>query len=216
MKERAAEGTGKKSRRARTLPFNWERAALLLVDMQGFFIDPASPAYMPQALPALSNAGRLARLFRERGLPVLFTAHAHKDPARDGGLMALWWKQVCLAGTREAEVASSLGAREGEIFLKCRYSAFANLKLGERLRTLGVDSLVIAGLKTNLCVESTVREAFDLGFMCIVAGDAAAARTEELHLASLAAMADGFAMVRATGEILAEAEKMAAASAGPL
>jgi len=202
LKQRAAEGTGKKSRRARTLPFNWERAALLLVDMQGLFIDPASPAYMPQALPALANAVRLALSFRGRGLPVLFTAHAHKDPASDGGLMALWWKRTCLAGTPEAEVAPVLGALEGEVFLKCRYSAFTNVRVAERLKTLGVDSLVIAGLKTNLCVESTVRDAFDLGFMCIVAEDAVAARSRELHLASLAGMAEGFAMVRATDEIL--------------
>ncbi|PJA16501.1 MAG: hypothetical protein COX65_02440, partial [Elusimicrobia bacterium CG_4_10_14_0_2_um_filter_56_8] len=51
-------------------------------------------------------------------------------------------------------------------------------------------------------VESTVRDAFDLGFMCIVAEDAVAARSRELHLASLAGMAEGFAMVRATDEIL--------------
>ncbi|MBI4803393.1 MAG: isochorismatase family protein [Elusimicrobia bacterium] len=207
MKKRAADGMEKKSPRARTLPFDWTRAALLVVDMQEFFLDPDSPAYMPQAKSALANAVRLARFFRERGRPVLFTAHAHEDPAADGGLMALWWKKVCRAGTPEAEVSALLSPRGGDVFLKCRYSAFTNLKLAERLRALDVDSLVVAGLKTNLCVESTVRGAFDLGFMCIAAGDAMAARTRELHLASLGSMADGFAMVRATGEILSEAPK---------
>lgn len=208
MKTRAADGMEKKKPRGRTLPFNWARSALLVVDMQEFFLDSGSPAYMPQSLPALSNAGRLARFFRDRGRPVLFTAHAHDDPAADGGLMALWWKKVCLAGTPLAEVSPALAARDGEVFLKRRYSAFTSLKLPERLRALDVDSLVVAGLKTNLCVESTVRDAFDLGFMCIAAGDAMAARTPELHLSSLASMADGFAMVRATGEILGEAESM--------
>ncbi len=205
MKKRAADGTRAAARRARALPFNWERSALLVVDMQEFFLSPGSPAYMPQALPALANAARLAASFKEAGRPVLFTSHAHEDPDLDGGLMTRWWKKACLAGTPEAEVSPALGPLDGEVFRKCRYSAFADGKLAERLRDLGVNSLVVAGLKTNLCVESTVRDAFDLGFMCIAAGDAMAARTEQLHLASLAGMADGFAMIRTTEEILAEA-----------
>ena len=208
MKMRAADGIAPLGPRGRKLPFNWERAALLVVDMQEFFLSPASPAYMPEALPALSNAGRLVTAFRKAGLPVLFTSHAHEDPSRDGGLMALWWKKICLAGSPEAEVSPALAPLEEEILLKCRYSAFSSGKLAERLRVLSVDSLVVAGLKTNLCVESTVRAAFDLGFRCIVAEDAMAARTEVLHLASLAGMADGFAMVRRTGEIILEAESL--------
>lgn len=207
MKQRAADSAAKKTRRAKTLPFNWERSALLVTDMQEFFLNPGSPAYMPQALPALANAARLAASFREVGRPVFFTSHAHEDPALDGGLMTLWWKKVCLAGTPEAEVSPALAPLEGEVFMKCRYSAFTNKNLAERLKELDVDSLVVAGLKTNLCVESTVRDAFDLGFMCVAAGDAMAARTEELHLASLAGMADGFAMVRDTREIIHEAKR---------
>lgn len=202
MKQRAAAGTTDTRPRGRTLPFNWERSALLVVDMQEFFLSPGSPAYMPQALPALAEAARLAGLFRDAGRPVLFTSHAHADPALDGGLLAKWWKKTCLAGTPEAEVSPVLAPRGGEVFRKCGYSAFTNPDLAGRLRELGVDSLVVAGLKTNLCAESTVRAAFDLGFMCIAAGDAMAARTQELHVASLASMADGFAMVRSTGEIL--------------
>jgi 23S rRNA (adenine2503-C2)-methyltransferase len=208
MKKRAADGMRKKDRRGRTLPFNWARSALLVVDMQGFFLDPGSPAYMPQAHPALLNAGRLGRSFREAGRPVFFTAHAGEARSGDGGLMALWWKKACRAGTPEAEVFAALGPLDGEVFRKCRYSAFTNPELLEKLRALGVDSLVVAGLKTNLCVESTVREAFDRGFMCIAAGDAMAARTRELHLASLASMADGFAMVRDTFEILPHFESV--------
>lgn len=217
MKQRAAEGGVKKAPRGRALPFNWKRSALLVVDMQEFFLSPDSPAFMPQALPALAEAGKLVGLFREAGRPVLFTSHAHDDPALDGGLMTLWWKKACRAGTPEAEVSPALAPLEGEVFRKCRYSAFTNPGLAEKLRALCVDSLVVAGLKTNLCVESTVRAAFDLGFMCIAAADATAARNEELRLASLAAMADGFAMVRGNEEILREAGSLlpAAREAAP-
>ncbi|OGR80743.1 MAG: hypothetical protein A2X32_09375 [Elusimicrobia bacterium GWC2_64_44] len=201
LKKRAAAASELKARRGRDLPFDQERSALLVVDMQEFFLNPASPAYMPQARPALDRAAKLAAAFREAGRPVFFTSHAH-EPS-DGGLMTLWWKKVCLSGTPFAEVSPALAPLDAEIFRKCRYSAFTAPGLLDSLRSLGVDSLVVAGLKTNLCLESTVRAAFDLGFMCIVAGDAAAARTPELHAAALGGLADGFAMVRDTGEILA-------------
>ena len=202
LKKRAA-GARKSAGSGKIIPFNWERSALLVTDMQEFFLDPCSPAYMPQAKSALANAGRLTEAFRRAGRPVLFTAHAHEDPAADGGLMTLWWRNVCLAGTPQARVSPQLAPLEGEVLMKCRYSAFTNPELRERLKALGVDSLVVAGLKTNLCVESTARAAFDLGFRCIAAGDAMAARTAELHASALASMADGFAMVRTTDEVLA-------------
>lgn len=187
--------------KARPLPFEAARSALLVVDMQEFFLDPASPAYMPQAAAVLPNAARLARAYRSAGLPVLFTAHAHSDPEKDGGLMTARWKKVCRTGTPYARVAAALAPEERDVFLKCRYSAFSVPGLRDRLRELGVNSLVVAGLKTNLCVESTVRDAFDLGYSCLVAGDACAAGTEEFHLASLKAMAYGFGGVRMAGAL---------------
>lgn len=190
--------------KARPLPFAPERSALLVVDMQDFFLDPASPAYMPQAAAVLPNAARLAAEFRKAGLPVLFTAHAHADPENDGGLMTLRWRKVCRAGTPHARVAAALAPEEGEVFNKCRYSAFTNPALQARLRALGVTSLVITGVKTDLCVESTVRAAFDLGYSCLVAGDACAAASEEAHLASLRSMAYGFGGVRMTDALTAE------------
>lgn len=186
------------------LPFDRARCALLVVDMQRFFLDGDSPAYMPGAAAALANAAALARAFRLAGRPVLFTSHAHEDPEKDGGLMTRKWKKVCLAGTPAAQIAPDLDPREGEVFVKNRYSAFTNPALEPRLRELGVDSLVVAGVKTDLCVESTVRAAFDLGFSCMVAADAAAAARDEQHRASLAAMERGFAAVGTTGAIIGE------------
>lgn len=190
--------------KSRALAFAPERSALLVVDMQEFFLDPASPAYMPQAAAVLPNAVKLAEAFRRAGRPVLFTAHAHADPEKDGGLMTLRWRRVCRAGTPQARVAPALRPEEGEIFTKTRYSAFTAPGLENRLRGLGVTSLVVAGVKTGLCVESTVRAAFDLDFSCIVAADACAAGSEEQHLAALKSLTHGFAAARLTGGIAAE------------
>jgi 23S rRNA (adenine2503-C2)-methyltransferase len=179
----------------RALPLDRDRCALLLVDLQEFFLDPASPAYLPQAAAVLPNAAVLARAFRDAGRPVFFTSHAHADPETDGGLMTRRWRKVCRAGTPHAKVSAALAPGDGEVFIKRRYSAFTNPELEPRLRALGINSLVVAGVMTNLCVESTVRAAFDLGYSCAVASDACAAATEEFHLASLKALAHGFAGV---------------------
>ncbi len=202
MKKRAVAGVYEQRGR-RSLPFDPGRSALLVVDMQEFFLNPASPAYMPRAVPALKNAAKLTAAFREAGRPVFFTSHTHRDPAADGGLMAKWWGKVCLEGTPWGAVHPSLGPRAGEVFTKRRYSAFTAEGLLERLRASGINSLVVAGLKTNLCVESTVRDAFDFDFVCVAAGDAMAARSEDEHLASLRAMAEGFAMVRRSADAAA-------------
>jgi nicotinamidase-related amidase len=198
--------------RTRALPFDRERCALLVMDMQEFFLDPASPAYMPQAAAVLPNAARLAKEFRLAGLPVLFTSHAHADPENDGGLMTRRWHKVCRTGTPQARVVRELEPESGEVLSKCRYNAFTNPRLEVRLRELGVNSLIISGVMTNLCVESTVRAAFDLGFSCVVACDACAASTEDFHLASLKNIAHGFGAVRLTNTILEEASSPAPAA----
>lgn len=186
----------------RSLPLHPGKAGLLVVDMQELFLNPRSRAYLPPARAILGNARRLVEGFRRAGRPVYFTFHAQRQPCDDGGLMPLWWKNVCLEGTPEAKISAMLEPEIGRVYRKCRYSAFSEPALERALRQDGVEELVVAGVATNLCVESTVRGAFDLGFKATVAADAAAAHSEELHLASLKNMAFGFASISRTDRIL--------------
>ncbi len=183
-------------------PLDPSRAALMVIDLQQFFLDPRSPAYRPASRAILGNARALVDAFREAGRPVFFIRHAHKDPSRDAGLMAGWWRKVCLEGSRWAEVSPLLAPRPEETRLKRRYSAFSERALRRDLRARGVAELVMAGLMTNLCVESTARDAFDEGFKPFVVLDATAAHSEELHLAALKNLAFGFAGIRSTQEVL--------------
>ncbi|MDD5628891.1 MAG: isochorismatase family protein [Elusimicrobia bacterium] len=189
------------------------RSALLVVDMQEFFLDRRSPAYLPPARAALLNTRRLVEAFRRAGRPVLFSVHAHRDPRRAGrkgirpagtggtsdtagaGLMTLWWREVCREGSPEARVAAVLESRPADVYRKTGYSALSNPRLRARLRAERITGLVLAGVKTDLCVESTARAAFDLGWQTVVAADATAARSEEQHLAALRALARGFSAV---------------------
>lgn len=189
--------------RRRSLRPRPDKTGLLVMDMQQLFLDPQSVAYLPPARAVLGRVRETVEAFRRAGRPVFFTYHAHEDPAADGGLMTLWWRTVCRAGTPWAEISPLLEAGE-RVFRKVRYNGFTNPDLEPALRRAGVEDLVFAGVATNLCVESTARDAFDRGFRTFVALDATAARAEELHLAALKNLAHGFSTVMTAAQ-LAEA-----------
>lgn len=87
---------------------------------------------------------------------------------------------------------------------KNRYDAFLYTDLELLLRNLGISHLVVTGVVTHVCVETTVRSADQRGFRATVASDATAANSDQLHEGSLRAMASVFASVRTTGQILAD------------
>ncbi len=180
------------------------RAGLLVVDLIDYFVDRNSRAYLPQSRAAVIGAARLLAAFRAAGRPVFFARHAHLDPAKDGGLMTQWWAKACREGEPEALVTAALKPLSGETVLrKTRYSAFSNPRLARELRSAGVSDLVVCGLATNLCVESTARAAFDLGLRSFVPADATVAHDEQLHLGALRSLAQGFSRVMLTDDIVA-------------
>ena len=118
--------------------------------------------------------------------------------------MTRWWAKVCRDGLPESRVTAALAPRPGETVLrKTRYSAFSNPRLAGALRDAGVSDLVVCGLATNLCVESTARAAFDLGLSTFVPADATVAHDEELHLGALRSLAQGFSRVMLVDDIAA-------------
>lgn len=183
-------------------PFSPEGSALLVIDMQRFFLDPASHAYIPGSRRVLRNVGKLLARYRERSLPVIFTRHAYL-PGQDPGAMGRWWKDVLREGDPLSEIVPELLPRQDEVVLrKTRYSAFSGTELEHVLSRLRTERVVIAGVATHLCCESTARDAFmrDLDVFFVV--DATAAKSRGLHLAALRTLADGFAVLVTTEEVL--------------
>ncbi|MFA6002588.1 MAG: isochorismatase family protein [Elusimicrobiota bacterium] len=183
--------------------FQLGKSGLLIVDMQEFFLDRGSPAYLPAARAILRNVRRLAEVFRQAGRPVLFSAHAQADTDKDGGLMLQWWDKVCRAASPWAQVSGILEPKAADVYRKTGYNVFSNPEVQKRILKEGVSQLVVVGVKTDLCVESTVRAAFDLGVSTFVPADAVAGNTEEQHLSALKAMARGFSRVVLADDVLA-------------
>jgi nicotinamidase-related amidase len=184
---------------ARAMPtLDPRSSALLVVDMQRFFA--------PLCAPIVDAVTRAVSACRERGVSVLFTQHGHADPESDGGMLHEWWGDSILEETEDHALLPDLGVGGDDLVIrKRRYSAFHDTGLNEILRERGVSDLAIAGVMTNLCVETTARDAFVRDFRVRVLMDATATATEEMQRASLINLAYGFAHVQTVDEWLRNA-----------
>jgi len=194
------------------MQLNPAASALLVVDMQRFFMDAGSPTFTPGGPAIISTLKRLIAAFRDAERPVLFTQHVHHPDDLDSGIMGWWWQGKCLEGTEASEIHHELAPLPGEkVVIKHRYSAFYNTDLETVLRCLRVEDLVVAGIMTNLCCESTARDAYYRDHRVFVPADGTATINEDMHLASLLNLAFGFAFVTTCDVITAQLR-----AAGPL
>lgn len=196
-------------------PFNRQKmklkrntAALLVIDMQHFFLDEDAPAFIVNALAILPALKRLISAFRKSGRPVIFTRHAHHPDRLDAGIMEWWWEEMCLEGTPESEVYYDITPLSDEkVILKHRYSAFYNTDLETVLRCLKIEDLVISGVMTNICCESTAHDAYFRDHRVFFLADGTATVNEEMHLASLLNLSYGFASVTTTDKVIQQLGK---------
>jgi nicotinamidase-related amidase len=180
-------------------------SALLVVDMQRFFLDPASPTFTCGGLAVLPNVKRLVAAYRQANRPVIFTQHVHHPENLDVGIMGWWWEGKCLEGSPESQIHPDVAPLPGEkVVAKHRYSAFYNTDLETVLRCLKIQDLVVSGTMTNMCCESTARDAYYRDYRVFFLADATGSICEEMHLATLLNLAFGFAYVTTSDAILAQ------------
>src|SRR6056297_1773414 len=170
------------------------KCTLLVIDMQQYFQSIASPI--------LGNVTSIIDACRSRNMRIIFTRHGHEDISKDGGMLAEWWDDYILHGSKEWELIKALQPKDSEAILdKKRYNAFHGTSLDERLKSIGIEELIITGVLTNCCCETTARDAFVRDYKIFFMGDATATVNEDLHLASLKNMAFGFAHILGTDQI---------------
>jgi len=182
--------------------FNPENSALLIIDMQDFFLKEESHAFLPAARAITANINSVVERFRKRNHPVIFTYHALEED-EEPGLMGRWWGDVLKADDPLSRIHSSVDWQSDDITIrKSRYGAFTGTILDRTLEDMGIKSLVVTGIMTHLCCESTAREAFMRDYEVYFVIDATATRSEKLHFSSIRALADGFAVPVKTDSIL--------------
>jgi len=174
-----------------------KRAALVVVDMQNYFVATGHPGEVPAARGIVGNVNRMASAMRSAGGAVIWVqttatgalehwANHHRHmltPERAAKRLA-----ALADGSASCQLYPELEARPGDIYVKkIKYSALVrdSSDLEEVLRRRRAESVIIAGTTTNVCCESTARDAMLLDFRVIVLSDATAASSVEEHAASL-------------------------------
>jgi ureidoacrylate peracid hydrolase len=189
-----------------------KRTALLVIDCQVDFGAPdgemakrGADMTAPQA--ALKKAEELVGAARAAGVTVMFvrlisrteSRVIHEARARQGEK----GPNFCVEGTHGADFIGPQPLPSETVISKHRYSAFARTGLADRLHSMGVDTLVLAGLTTECCVASSAWDGFELDFHVFIAADACAAYETDLHDHALKALALSGATVAPTGEFAA-------------
>jgi nicotinamidase-related amidase len=177
------------------------KQALLLIDIQNDYF-PGGAMELAGSSAAAAQAGKLLQAFRQKALPVIHIQHISTRPGAT----------FFLPDTAGVQIHEGIAPEIGEaIFQKHYPNSFRETPLREHLRERQISELVIAGMMTHMCVDTTTRAAADLGFQCVLAHDACAARAlsfngitvsaQDVHAAFLAALNGLFANVLPVDEI---------------
>jgi ureidoacrylate peracid hydrolase len=203
---------------SRDVPIDPDHAALLVIDVQNYSVDPAggmseaegqASSYFLERVKTtmLPNLARLLGVCRAARVEVIYTViEALTQDGRDRSLDYKISGIHVPKGAWEAKVPDVVRPHDDEIVLpKTSSSVFISTNIDYVLRNLGVRSLIIAGLLTDQCVDSAVRDACDLGYLVTVATDACATHSEEQHTWSLRNNR-GYCRQIATADLVAEIE----------
>jgi len=209
--------------------FDLAKTALLIIDMQEYFINPQSPfsrmmdrrssglgAYFQERSKSMvePNLKRLLDVFRAGKHRVIFTIVASENA--DGSDWAPAFKRLndeARAQIGEAALPAKtdpwarmvevLEPTADEIVInKTTYGAFASTGLDATLRNLNIETLVLGGVVTNRCVETTMRDATDRGYRVILVDDGTATFSQELQDAATLSLQGAYGFVRQTDEVL--------------
>jgi ureidoacrylate peracid hydrolase len=190
-----------------------DRTALIVVDMQNSFCADDGGCGKP-GLPiknlqvAIQPCVRVVAAARSAGIPIIFTRYMFRPDYADGGILIkhllpeLKDAQALQAGTWDTEVVPELTPRDGDFIVdKNRPSAFYATSLETLLNGIDVDSLVVCGVTTNCCIETTVRDASQRDYKTFVVEDAVAELDEERNRVALQSMAMLFANLTTVADV---------------
>ena len=188
-------------RRHEAIHLKPEASALLVLDVQTYFFDHTSHAFIPSSLAILPWIVKLVHRYTTANLPVVFTRHI--NTAQDAKLMAVWWKDLISPESLSGQLIPELDTSGGVVLKKSQYDAFFETPLEEILCAKKIRQVVICGVMTHLCCETTARSAFMRGFEVFFTVDGTATYTQAFHQATLLTLTHGCAVPILVEEVLA-------------
>ena len=179
--------------------------ALLVVDWSRAFTESAAEFPGADFAGELKQTRRLLEAARGRA-PVLFTTIAYGADMTDAGLWVVKvpWLRCCQLGSRAVDIDPAVAPAPGErVIVKKFPSSFHGTGLDADLRAAGVDTLIVAGCTTSVCVRATVVDALQHGYRTLVAAEAVGDFVPELHRVHLADLDARYADVTPVDEVVA-------------
>ena len=175
--------------------------ALLVLDMQNYFYLNESHARIPSINAIIPNINNLINTFQDNYLPVIFTKHYNNNVTQ--GSMLKYWGKVLEKDSLYYEFIEDIVIPDDSVIIeKTQYDAFFDTDLDEILISKRIDNIVICGVFTHLCVETTIRSAFCHDYCTILPVDATATYNRLFHLASVLNLGHGFTYPYLTDEII--------------
>lgn len=165
-----------------------QKPALLIVDFVCAYTAPESPLYAPPVLLAISQTVRLLSLCRVHGVPVIFTRVAYHSGLVDAGLFVRKAGALSLMveGSPLTRIVPELTPNQGEYVITKQYaSAFFGTTLSSTLRSLGADTVLLAGCTTSGCIRATAVDGMQHGFHMIVPRECVGDRHPDPHASNL-------------------------------
>ena len=190
------------------------RTALLVIDMQNAFVAQGAPVEVPAARGIVPAINRFAAELRKLRVPVIWVCHRNDPDGKDwerffGGFVAPHARAAAAralsAGDPLQRIYGELTVAPGDLATtKNRYSALIgqSSNLGSLLKQHNIDTLLIAGTKTNVCCECTARDAMMLDYKVVMLSDCTAALSDGEHLATLENVIQQFGDVMTSDEVL--------------
>lgn len=194
------------------IKINPKKVALLVIDMQNFFVDKASHAYIPSVDAIIPRVVKLQNYCLQNAVQVIQTRHINTK--ENSGMMAKWWGEGRLLGPAQpaSEIIAKIASPQIMQINKGQYDAFyepedSSSILDLILKTNNIEQVIITGVMTHLCCETTARAAFTRGYEVFFSIDAVATYNSKFHLGSLINLAHGFAVPMLVNEIITSLEE---------
>lgn len=182
------------------LKFDKSKAALLITDMQKYFLKEGSHAFIPSAPAILPGIKSLIEFCNKQNIPIIYTRHINNQS--NHGIMNVWWNDIITSGSVTSEILDELPSKHSQVIKKSQYDAFYNTDLEKSLKEKGKSQLIVCGVMTNLCCETTVRSAFIKGIAPFLPIDTTATYTFDIHLSTIKNLAFGFTQPLLSKEII--------------
>ncbi|MGB0630421.1 MAG: isochorismatase family protein [Alphaproteobacteria bacterium] len=192
--------------------FDPAKTAFLVIDMQNFFVSGVQPC-----LDIMPNINRLANVVRESGGLVVWVVLTVAETEDGPSLWPIYHdnffteakmkahKQGLTRGTEGHKIHEDLDVRDEDLISeKTRFSALVqgSSDLHDQLQARGIENVLVGGTLTNMCCESTARDAMMIGYRAIMVEDCNASRNQEDHIVGLTSVYQSFGDVRSTDDVI--------------